>query len=142
MKKTLPELVIIDGGKGQLKQAEEVFAELKISTVDLMSISKGPGRNPDYDILWISGQLHPIHLPANSIALHLVQQIRDEAHRFAITGHKAQRGKKRQQSVLEDIEGIGAKRTERATKNLRRLTRSTNSNIRTKLLNCRELVMP
>jgi excinuclease ABC subunit C len=108
--KQLPELVIIDGGKGQLKQAEQVFAELKISNVDLMSISKGPGRNPDYDILWHSGHGKAIHLESNSIVLHLIQQIRDEAHRFAITGHKLQRGKKRQHSVLEDIEGVGAKR--------------------------------
>ena len=108
--KKLPSVVVIDGGKGQLQQAIDVFTELEIKDVVLMSISKGPGRNPNYDVIWRAGEKQALHLPADSIALHLVQQMRDEAHRFAITGHKAQRGKQREHSVLEDIEGVGAKR--------------------------------
>lgn len=108
--KVLPDVVLIDGGKGQLQQAIDVFAELQIDSVQLMSISKGPGRNPKYDLIWRQGEKQPLQLASDSIALHLTQQIRDEAHRFAITGHKAKRGKQRQQSILEDIEGIGAKR--------------------------------
>lgn len=114
--KTLPGVVIIDGGKGQLQQAIDVFAELNISNVALVSISKGPGRNPNYDLIWRAGEKQALHLAADSISLHLIQQIRDEAHRFAITGHKAQRGKARQHSILEDIEGIGAKRRQQLLK--------------------------
>lgn len=108
--KTLPDVVIIDGGKGQLQQAIDVFNKLEVKNIKLLSISKGPGRNPNYDIIWQENHKNALHLPADSIALHTVQQIRDEAHRFAITGHKNKRGKLRQHSILEDIEGIGAKR--------------------------------
>lgn len=114
--KMLPNVVIIDGGKGQLQQAIDVFEELKITNVFLMSISKGPGRNPNYDVIWRAGDKQAMHLPSDSISLHLIQQIRDEAHRFAITGHKAQRGKLRQHSILEDIEGVGAKRRQQLLK--------------------------
>lgn len=108
--KVIPDVVLIDGGKGQLQQAIDVFEELRITSTTLLSISKGPGRNPNYDIIWQAGSKQPLYLAHDSISLHLLQQIRDEAHRFAITGHKNQRGKKRQQSVLEGIEGVGAKR--------------------------------
>jgi excinuclease ABC subunit C len=107
---TLPDVVVIDGGKGQLQQAIDVFSQLQINTVKLMSISKGPGRSPHYDVLWQAETMQALHLPKDSISLHLIQQIRDEAHRFAITGHKAKRGKRHQHSILEDIEGVGAKR--------------------------------
>ena len=106
----MPDLVIIDGGKGQLKQAVQVFAGLGIDNVQLLSISKGTGRNPDFDNLWLPGKDKPLYLNVNSIALHLVQQIRDEAHRFAITRHKQKSRKQRQHSILENIEGVGVKR--------------------------------
>ncbi len=106
----LPDLLIIDGGKGQLKQALDVKQALNIADVSVISISKGPGRNPQFDILWLENQDQPLHLPADSIALHYVQQIRDEAHRFAILGHRNARDKKRVSSILEQVEGIGHKR--------------------------------
>jgi excinuclease ABC subunit C len=107
---TWPDLVIIDGGKGQLQQAIMVFKDLNIDTVTLISISKGPGRNANYDVIWRPGLQVPLTLTDNTVAMHQIQQIRDEAHRFAITGHKAQRGKLRTTSILEQIEGVGAKR--------------------------------
>jgi excinuclease ABC subunit C len=106
----LPDVLFIDGGKGQLKQAEEVLEELQVSGVMLIAIAKGEGRKPGLETLHISGREHDLHLAHDSLALHLVQQIRDEAHRFAITSMRAKRGKARTKSVLEDIPGIGAKR--------------------------------
>lgn len=106
----LPDLLIIDGGKGQLAQAEKVLEELQIDNVVLMSIAKGPSRKAGLEVLYLSGKPEGIHLPENSLGLHLIQHIRDEAHRFAITGHRQQRNKKRQVSVLEEIPGVGAKR--------------------------------
>jgi len=105
----LPEIILIDGGKAQLAAAHDVMDELGITQVLLVGVSKGEGRKPGYETIHIQNRL-PMHLPATSLALHLVQQIRDEAHRFAITGHRARRGKARRQSVLETIPGIGAKR--------------------------------
>jgi excinuclease ABC subunit C len=75
----------------------------------LVGVSKGPDRKPGFETIHRLDQ-PPIHLPATSVALHLIQQIRDEAHRFAITGHRARRAKTRRQSVLETIPGIGAQR--------------------------------
>lgn len=105
----LPDVVFIDGGKGQLHQAQRVFEELQIKGVLLVGVAKGPGRKPGLEHLFI-GDDHPIHLPADSLALHLIQHIRDEAHRFAIMGHRQQRAKRRKISDLEHIEGIGATR--------------------------------
>lgn len=106
----LPDILIIDGGKGQLLQAENVFEDLQIDGVTILGIAKGPGRKPGLETIYLSGRKEAIPLAANSPALHLLQQIRDEAHRFAITGHRKKRAKSRQQSVLEEIPGIGAKR--------------------------------
>ena len=106
----LPELLLIDGGKGQLKQAVDVLEELQVNDVALVGVAKGPDRKPGYETLFLSGQSHPIILPPDSPALHLIQQVRDEAHRFAIHGHRVRRGKKRSQSTLEAIPGLGAKR--------------------------------
>lgn len=106
----LPDIVLIDGGKGQLKQAVEVFQSLNITGVTLMAISKGTTRKPGFETLHLAYQDIECVLAPDSPALHLLQQIRDEAHRFAITGHRAQRGKKRTTSVLEEIPGIGAAR--------------------------------
>lgn len=106
----LPDILLIDGGKGQLAQAVTVLEELQISGVMIMGIAKGPERKPGLETLFIAGKEMEIHLSPDSTALHLLQQIRDEAHRFAITGHRKQRAKSRSQSPLESISGIGAKR--------------------------------
>ncbi len=105
----LPDILFIDGGKGQLKQAEQVFEELQISGILLIGVAKGPGRKPGLETLFVS-QGKTLHPPADSPALYAIQKIRDEAHRFAITGHRAKRAKKRRTSLLEDIPGIGKQR--------------------------------
>jgi len=110
LKKTLPDVLIIDGGKTQLKQAEKVLRELKISGIIALSIAKGATRKPGWETIYLLGQAKPINLPPDSFALHLIQQIRDEAHRFAITAHRAKRAKRRKKSSLENIPGVGAKR--------------------------------
>jgi excinuclease ABC subunit C len=106
----LPDVLFIDGGKGQLRQAIEVFDELGISNVLLVGIAKGEGRKAGLEKLVFSDGRPDLHLDPQSSALHLVLQIRDEAHRFAISGHRAQRAKKRTQSPLEDITGLGPRR--------------------------------
>lgn len=106
----LPDVLLIDGGKGQLSSAVEIMNELQITEVLLVGVAKGEGRKPGLETLFVQGQSVGIKLAANSPAMHLVQQIRDEAHRFAITGHRARRGKAQTQSVLQEIPGIGAKR--------------------------------
>lgn len=106
----LPDLLVIDGGKGQVHQAENVLRELQIDGVILLGIAKGPGRKPGLETLFLSSRAEPIILPEHSGALHVLQQIRDEAHRFAITGHRQRRARKRKTSVLESITGMGPKR--------------------------------
>lgn len=106
----LPDILFIDGGKGQLTQACAMLEELQVIGVTAVGIAKGPERKPGLETLYLSGQNRPIILPADSAALHLVQQIRDEAHRFAITGHRQRRAKARVTSALEHIPGIGSKR--------------------------------
>lgn len=106
----LPDILFIDGGRGQLRQAEEVLEELQVEGVTLVGIAKGEERRPGLETLVLSGRSTPTILPANSPALHLIQQIRDEAHRFAITGHRQRRAKARSRSPLEDIPGLGPKR--------------------------------
>lgn len=105
----MPDVILIDGGKTQLNAAHEAISELEIDNILLVGVSKGPLRKPGFETIHIKGR-SPMHLPASSLALHLIQQIRDEAHRFAITGHRARRGKARRQSVLESIPGIGPKK--------------------------------
>jgi excinuclease ABC subunit C len=105
-----PDLLFIDGGRGQLSSVREALQELAISGVTLIGVSKGPGRRPGTEQLWLSGRESAVILPADSPAMHLVQQIRDEAHRFAITGHRQRRAKARTKSVLEAIVGVGPKR--------------------------------
>jgi len=105
----LPDIVLIDGGTTQLNSAKKVFATLDIHHVLLIGVAKGPARKPGMETLYIGDNL-PVSLPFDSSALHLIQQIRDEAHRFAITGHRQRRDKKRHTSSLEKIPGIGAKR--------------------------------
>ena len=109
----VPDLVMIDGGKGQLAVAAEVFAEMGLNDVALLAVAKGEARRPGQEQLFSAGRAAPIALAADHPALHLVQQIRDEAHRFAIQGHRSRRGKARSGSKLENIAGIGAKRRQR-----------------------------
>ena len=109
----VPDLVLIDGGKGQLSVATEVFAELGLNDVALLAVAKGEARRPGEEQLHAAGRTEPLVLPADHPALHLIQQIRDEAHRFAIQGHRSRRGKARSSSPLENIAGIGAKRRQR-----------------------------
>mgnify|MGYP001253964967 CR=1 FL=1 len=109
----LPDLVLIDGGKGQLGVACELFAELGLTDVLAVGVAKGAERKPGLEQLIIPGRANPLQLPGEHPALHLIQQIRDEAHRFAIEGHRARRGKARTTSTLENIAGIGAKRRQR-----------------------------
>jgi excinuclease ABC subunit C len=109
----MPDLLIIDGGKGQLGQARAVLDELQLDDLDVLGVAKGSTRKPGLEQLFKVGRERPIALSGESAALHLIQQIRDEAHRFAITGHRARRTRARKTSVLEQIPGIGAKRRQR-----------------------------
>jgi excinuclease ABC subunit C len=113
---TLPDVVIVDGGKGQLHEAEKVLESCQISSVTLMGIAKGPARKAGLETLFISGYDKEVHLKPDDLALHGIQYIRDEAHRFAITGHRARRGKQRTTSSLEQIPGVGAKRRQQLLK--------------------------
>ncbi len=106
----MPDVLLVDGGKGQLNMAREVFAELKINNILLLGVAKGVTRKAGFETLYINDTATELNLPDHSPALHLIQQIRDEAHRFAITGHRARRAKTRRTSVLEGIAGVGPKR--------------------------------
>jgi len=123
----LPDLLLIDGGKGQMSEATKVLEELQIDGVRLIAVAKGRDRRPGKEQLFMPEVSHPFILPANSPALLLIQQIRDEAHRFAITGHRTRRSRARKASVLERIPGIGDKRRQALLKNfggLQGLTRA------------------
>jgi excinuclease ABC subunit C len=109
----MPDLVLIDGGKGQLAVAIDVFEELGLNDVALAAVAKGEARRPGQEQLLVAGRRDAITLGADHPALHLIQQVRDEAHRFAIQGHRARRGKARRSSPLENIGGIGAKRRQK-----------------------------
>jgi excinuclease ABC subunit C len=109
----VPDLVLIDGGKGQLSMAREVFADIGLTDVAVIAVSKGEERKPGLEQLWPAGRSEPVHLARDHPGLHLIQQIRDEAHRFAIQGHRARRGKARSTSTLEGISGVGAKRRQK-----------------------------
>lgn len=105
----LPDILFIDGGKGQLSEAEKIFEELQIKGVTLVGIAKGPTRKAGLESLILSGGPE-LNLASDNPGLHLIQHIRDESHRFAITAHRNRRGKKRTESVLEGIDGVGPKR--------------------------------
>lgn len=105
-----PDVLFIDGGKGQVTQAYNVLEELAVAGVMVVGVAKGPTRKPGWEQLILSGSDTPIILRPESPALHLMQQVRDEAHRFAITGHRQRRGKARRTSSLEAIPGLGPKR--------------------------------
>ena len=114
----LPDVLFIDGGKGQLGQARAVMDELGISPDDMLpvGIAKGPERKPGLETLYIGDTLNEAHLADDTPGLHLIQQIRDEAHRFAVRGHRGARARSRNRSVLEDIPGLGPTRRARLLK--------------------------
>jgi excinuclease ABC subunit C len=106
----VPDLILIDGGLGQFNAARGVMGDLGLGHVMMIGVSKGEERKPGMEQLVFPGEEVPRRLPPDSPALHLIQQVRDEAHRFAITGHRAKRGKARVTSRLEDIGSVGPKR--------------------------------
>jgi excinuclease ABC subunit C len=106
----LPDILVIDGGKGQLGIVKDILNELGVVGVMLLGIAKGTTRKPGFETLILADQDYRIIAKPQASALHLLQQIRDEAHRFAITGHKQRRDKKRRTSALQGIPGVGPKR--------------------------------
>jgi excinuclease ABC subunit C len=106
----MPDILFIDGGKGQVAQAVQVLQEMQISEVLIIGVAKGVDRKAGMEVLIRPDTQQELVLPRDSIALHLIQHIRDEAHRFAVTGHKMRRDKTRRQSTLEEIPGVGPKR--------------------------------
>ncbi|EDN68756.1 UvrABC system protein C [Beggiatoa sp. PS] len=120
----LPDILLVDGGIGQVNVAKTVLNKLQLTHIRIIGVAKGPGRKPGLETLILSedetcfpasGSSSPVSftLPKDSPALHLIQQIRDEAHRFAIVGHRKRRAKARHTSILEEIDGIGLKRRQR-----------------------------
>jgi len=104
----LPDILVIDGGLGQVHRAQEVLDELQVDDVTVLGIAKGPSRKPGLEKFILRG--NEVRLPAHGQADLLLQQIRDEAHRFAITGHRQRRQKARRRSELDDVPGVGPKR--------------------------------
>jgi len=105
-----PDVLLIDGGTGQVAQALDVLRELGITGIEVVGVAKGPGRRAGEETLVLAGSSREIHPGPTSPALHLVAAVRDEAHRFAISGHRKRREKARERSVLEDVQGVGARR--------------------------------
>ncbi|HEU0277444.1 MAG TPA: excinuclease ABC subunit UvrC [Rhodanobacteraceae bacterium] len=105
-----PDVLLIDGGAGQVAQALDVLRELGVGGIEVVGVAKGPGRRAGEETLVLADSGKEIHPGSSSPALHLVAAVRDEAHRFAISGHRKRREKARERSVLEDVPGIGARR--------------------------------
>jgi excinuclease ABC subunit C len=106
----MPDVLLIDGGPGQLAEAVKVLQEFEIEGVTIAGVAKGADRRPGQERIFLANQDLPAILPPDSPALHLIQRIRDEAHRFAITGHRQRRAKARTQSVLETVPGLGPRK--------------------------------
>jgi len=106
----MPDVLFVDGGKGQLSEAVKVLAELELDWLRVVAVAKGRARKPGAEQLFVPGTKKALSLPPDSSALLLIQQIRDEAHRFAITGHRQRRAKARKTSRLEGIPGLGPKK--------------------------------
>ena len=106
----VPDLILIDGGRGQVGAARAALADLGLHQACVVGVAKGPERKPGLEELIIESEERSLQLAPSHPGLHLIQQIRDEAHRFAIVGHRARRGKTRTTSMLNEIPGIGAKR--------------------------------
>lgn len=106
----MPDLLLIDGGKGQLTQALEVLKELEVTGLPVVGIAKGADRRPGQERLFTPDRPEALVLPADSPVLHLIQRVRDEAHRFAITGHRRRRARRHNESTLEAIPGLGPAR--------------------------------
>ncbi|MBU1235202.1 MAG: excinuclease ABC subunit UvrC [Gammaproteobacteria bacterium] len=102
-----PDLILIDGGKGQHRVAREVLTELALDHLASVGVAKGELRKPGLETLFVHGRAEPLQLPPDHPGFHLIQEIRDEAHRFAIAGHRARRAKPRGRSKLEDVPGVG-----------------------------------
>lgn len=105
----LPDVLIIDGGRGQINKVRATLSDLMVEGVRVLGISKGPGRRPGLETIW-DCESGVLDIEPTSGAMHLLQHIRDEAHRFAVEGHRARRQKNRRRSELDDVPGIGAKR--------------------------------
>jgi excinuclease ABC subunit C len=102
-----PDILLIDGGKGQLAEAARVLEELQVRGITLVGVAKGADRRPGQEQLFLLGRDTPTILTPDSSALHLIQRVRDEAHRFAIAGHRRKRAKRHSESILETIPGLG-----------------------------------
>ncbi|MCX7109509.1 MAG: excinuclease ABC subunit UvrC [Proteobacteria bacterium] len=111
-----PDILLIDGGKGQVSAVTDALKAIEMDEIYILGVAKGPDRKPGMEMLFPAGQNQPILLPGHTPALLLIQQIRDEAHRFAITGHRQRRAKAKTQSSLELIEGLGPKRRQQLLK--------------------------
>ena len=107
---TRPDIVLIDGGKGQVARARQALDELEIEAVDIVGVAKGSTRKAGFETLILGETGVEVQMASDSPALHLIQQVRDEAHRFAITGHRGRRDRQRRRSLLDDIPGVGAVR--------------------------------
>jgi excinuclease ABC subunit C len=106
----IPDLILIDGGRGQVAAARAALTDLGLHQACVVGIAKGPARKPGLEELILESAERTLQLAPSHPGLHLIQQIRDEAHRFAIVGHRARRGKARTTSMLNEIPGIGSKR--------------------------------
>ncbi len=128
----MPDVLVVDGGKGQMKMAREVLQEMALHDLTLLGVAKGVTRKAGLETLYLNSPHNELVLSGHSPALHLIQHIRDEAHRFAITGHRQRRGKTRNTSTLEGIPGVGPKRRRELLKHfggLQELVRASSAEI-------------
>jgi excinuclease ABC subunit C len=124
-----PDILFIDGGKGQVREAQKALAELQVNNVMIVGVSKGSDRKAGMEKLILVEQEQPIDVSTGASALLLIQHIRDEAHRFAITGHRQRRAKAKKESVLEGIAGLGPKRRQSLLKQFGGLQGVSNAGI-------------